>query len=306
MFLAERDLLAKMLEPWLVGRIEHVGSTAVPGLAAKPVIDIMAPVKDLESSRAALRALEAVGYCYAPYKSESMHWLCKPGPELRTHHLHLVPLNTRPWIDSLAFRDLLISDASVARDYAALKHRLAAAHRNDRERYTEEKGPFIESALRGVRTLTIRPIEPADIEPVARLLSELATEFIVAEFGAPAQGRFLAENNADALRGFLANRFRYHVAELNHELVGFVGVRENKHLYHLFVAKPLQRRGIGRALWEFAKEDCEALGHRGAFTVNSSNHAVPVYERWGFRRDGEPRTSNGITYNPMKLEGAEG
>jgi|SRR5687768_10899704 len=157
-----------------------------------------------------------------------------------------------------------------------------------------------------VGILNIRPIEPADIEPVAKLLSELASEFIVAEFETRAQERFLTENNAEAIRGFLRNQFRYHVAEIDRELVGFVGVRENKHLYHLFVAKPLQRRGIGRALWEFAKKDCEALGHRGAFTVNSSNHAVPIYERWAFRRDGEARTSNGITFNPMKLESTDG
>ena len=149
-FLAERDLLTSVIERWLAGRIEHVGSTAVPGLPAKPVIDIMAPVSDLESSRPALSELQAIGYCYAPYKTEVMHWLCKPSPELRTHHLHLVPLNSRLWIERLAFRDLLIADPSVAKDYAALKQRLAAAYRHDRERYTDEKGPFIEAALRGV------------------------------------------------------------------------------------------------------------------------------------------------------------
>ena len=149
--MAERDLLAPVLEQWLVGPIEHVGSTAVPGLAAKPVIDIMAPVKELESSRAALKALEGHGYCYAPYRSDSEHWLCKPGPEVRTHHLHLVPLDSRLWIETLAFRDLLVSDASLAGEYSALKRRLAAAHPTDRERYTEEKGPFIANALRRAR-----------------------------------------------------------------------------------------------------------------------------------------------------------
>jgi GrpB-like predicted nucleotidyltransferase (UPF0157 family) len=149
LFETERDLLARVLEPWLVGRIEHVGSTAVPGLPAKPVIDIMAPVAGLESSRAAVAALEPFGYCYAPYKAEVEHWFCKPSPEFRTHHLHLVPMDSKLWIDCLAFRDLLVSDASVAKAYAALKYRLAADHRNDRERYTAEKSPFIESALRG-------------------------------------------------------------------------------------------------------------------------------------------------------------
>ena len=148
-FIAERELLASVLSRWLAGSIEHVGSTAVPGLAAKPIIDIMAPVKDLESSRPALVELEKVGYCYAPYKSSEIHWLCKPNPEHRTHHLHLVPLNSALWIERLAFRDLLAAISAVAKEYVALKYRLAAAHRHDRERYTEEKGPFIESARRG-------------------------------------------------------------------------------------------------------------------------------------------------------------
>jgi GrpB-like predicted nucleotidyltransferase (UPF0157 family) len=147
-FLVERELLAPLLERWLAGPIEHVGSTAVPGLAAKPIIDIMAPVQDLEISRPALAELQKIGYCHASYKAGVMHWLCKPNPELRTHHLHLVPFESELWTERLAFRDLLATNPSLARDYVALKQRLAAAHRHDRERYTEEKGPFIESALR--------------------------------------------------------------------------------------------------------------------------------------------------------------
>jgi GNAT superfamily N-acetyltransferase len=161
----------------------------------------------------------------------------------------------------------------------------------------------VERALSvGLDNLAIRLIEPADVEPAARLLCELASEFIVGEFGPPAQRRFLVENNAEAIRGFIANRFRYHVAEIDGELIGFVGVRERSHLYHLFVSKRWQGRGIGRQLWELAKSDCLASGHRGPFTVNSSSHAMPIYERWGFKRDGSARTSNGITYNPMKWE----
>jgi GrpB-like predicted nucleotidyltransferase (UPF0157 family) len=148
-FLAERELLFPILVRWLAGPIEHIGSTAVPGLAAKPIIDIMAPVEDLESSRPALAELEKIGYCYAPYKASVMHWLCKPCPEVRTHHLHLVAFGSELWTKRLAFRNLLAGNPAVARDYVALKFRLAAAHRDDRERYTEGKGQFIETALRG-------------------------------------------------------------------------------------------------------------------------------------------------------------
>jgi GrpB-like predicted nucleotidyltransferase (UPF0157 family) len=148
LFQAERELLDRVLERWLAGPIEHVGSTSVPGLDAKPTIDIMAAVKDLESSRPAIAELERAGYCYAPYKSSVMHWLCKPSPEVRTYHLHLVPFSSGLWNERLAFRDLLRTNYSVATGYVALKHRLAAAYRNDRERYTEEKGSFIEAVLR--------------------------------------------------------------------------------------------------------------------------------------------------------------
>src|SRR5258706_4164984 len=147
-FSAERALLASTLEPWLVGPIEHVGSTAVPGLPAKPVIDIMAAVKSLEASRPALDRLRAIGYCYFPYRDDVMHWLCKPSPELRTHHLHLVPLHSELWNDRLAFRDALAANSALADEYAALKYRLAAAHRIERELYTEAKGPSIERVLR--------------------------------------------------------------------------------------------------------------------------------------------------------------
>src|SRR5258705_7469916 len=79
-FERERALLAGPLAPWIVGPIEHVGSTAVAGLPAKPVIDIMAAVQDLEGSRGALSVLPSLGYLYAPYRADVMHWFCKPSP----------------------------------------------------------------------------------------------------------------------------------------------------------------------------------------------------------------------------------
>lgn len=66
-------MLEAVLAPWLTGRIAHIGSTAVPGLAAKPVIDIMAPVLSLDASRAAIGAAAAAGYLYFPYKPDLMH-----------------------------------------------------------------------------------------------------------------------------------------------------------------------------------------------------------------------------------------
>jgi len=151
-FTEERAALAHVLSPWLAGPIEHIGSTAVPGLVAKPVIDIMAAVASLDASRPALSALVALHYVYFPYSRGDhafgcAHWLCKPSDEVRTHHLHLVPFGSALWHDRLRFRDRLRSDARVAAEYAALKLELATRYEFDREAYTNAKGPFVRRIL---------------------------------------------------------------------------------------------------------------------------------------------------------------
>ena len=152
-FEAERSLLEPIVGGAAPGGIHHVGSTAVPGLAAKPVIDILVGVADLASSRPLIAPLEAVGYLYAPYRADEMHWLCKPSPERRTHHLHLVPVGSERYEAELRFRDALRADPALAADYEALKRGLAERYRDDREAYTDAKADFIR---RVVRVLTTR------------------------------------------------------------------------------------------------------------------------------------------------------
>lgn len=147
LFKAEQRLLQDALAPWLAGPVEHIGSTAVPGLPAKPVIDIMAPVRSLAESGQAIPAASPLGYLHYPYKPEQMHWFCKPGPAHRTHHLHLVPWGSALWRERLAFRDALRGDAGLAARYAALKRQLAQRYRHDRDGYTEAKAPFIAEVL---------------------------------------------------------------------------------------------------------------------------------------------------------------
>jgi GrpB-like predicted nucleotidyltransferase (UPF0157 family) len=147
-FLTEQAILQTVLSKWLVGDIEHIGSTAVPGLAAKPVIDIMAPVASLEGSRDAIAAAESAGYCYYPYKPNEMHWFCKPSPLVRTHHLHMVPQDSKTRVERLAFRDALRRNPALMNEYAALKRRLAVEFANDRDAYTDAKAPFIQNAIR--------------------------------------------------------------------------------------------------------------------------------------------------------------
>lgn len=143
----ERNALAAAIGEWAVGGIHHVGSTSVPDLAAKPIIDILVGVLGLAQSRPCIERLAALGYRYAPYRHEQMHWLCKPSPQRRTHHLHLVPVDSPRFRDELGFRDRLRADPATARAYSALKRELAGRFEHDRDAYTQAKTQFIRAAL---------------------------------------------------------------------------------------------------------------------------------------------------------------
>ncbi|HWK89733.1 MAG TPA: GNAT family N-acetyltransferase, partial [Longimicrobium sp.] len=96
--------------------------------------------------------------------------------------------------------------------------------------------------------------------------------------------------------------YRYHVWEADGALAGVVCVRDNTHLYHLFVASGFHRRGIATALWEHARREAVRAGGPGRFTVNSSLYAVDVYVRMGFRAVGPAEAKKGVTTVPMVLE----
>jgi GrpB-like predicted nucleotidyltransferase (UPF0157 family) len=149
-FAEQQTAVAELLRPWLAGPVEHIGSTAVPGLRAKPVVDILAPVGSLAEARAALPALAAAGWLYWPEDPCGWYrlWLLRPRPEARTHHLQVVEASHPHARALLAFRDALRADAGLRREYAGLKERLAEQHRDGRNAYTNRKAAFVERALR--------------------------------------------------------------------------------------------------------------------------------------------------------------
>jgi len=150
LFERERDHLRSCLPDGLVGRIEHFGSTAVPGLAAKPIVDILVEVVDLEETRRRIApSLEAQGYDYfwRPSSGDGTPpfyaWFIKRDESgVRTHHIHMVEAHFEHW-DRLFFRDYLIRHPEVAREYAELKIRLSKVHARDRVAYTTAKSEFI-------------------------------------------------------------------------------------------------------------------------------------------------------------------
>jgi len=146
-FADEERAIRAVLGDLAAGPIEHVGSTAIPGVDAKPIIDIMVGVHDLEHSIAIVPLLSQLGYLYHPYRAEVMHWFCKPSPSFRTHHVHAVPVGSLLWQERLAFRDYLRAHAETAMAYVQLKRQLALQHPHDREAYTQAKGPFVAGVL---------------------------------------------------------------------------------------------------------------------------------------------------------------
>ncbi|HSA55358.1 MAG TPA: GrpB family protein [Gemmatimonadaceae bacterium] len=137
--------------------IEHVGSTAVPGLAAKPVIDIMVGVAALWEVEARIDNLRAEGYEYVPaYEAQlpQRRYFRKPLAEPRTHHVHCVLRESSFWHDQLAFRDYLRTSPTAARAYATLKRDLASRYAADREAYSGGKSDFIMTILAHARTGT--------------------------------------------------------------------------------------------------------------------------------------------------------
>jgi len=159
-FEAERALLEDVLAVWLNGGIHHIGSTAIPGLAAKPIIDMMAGVRDLEEARAAFAPLRLNSYEYTPHRPGTHHFSKPPGPWWRyTHGLHLTEPGSDLWRERLAFRDALRANPALATEYADLKVRLAKEHGTEVERYTVGKRAFVARVLAGVG-LTLPPTSP--------------------------------------------------------------------------------------------------------------------------------------------------
>jgi GrpB-like predicted nucleotidyltransferase (UPF0157 family) len=125
-FEEEAAELRDALAPWLVDDIHHVGSTSIPGMAAKPVIDMIAGVRDLEESRGAFEPLSELGYGYREHRRDA-HAFHKPPNQPtqweETHHLHLTVPGSDLWRERLVFRDALRADPALVNEYTEWKLR---------------------------------------------------------------------------------------------------------------------------------------------------------------------------------------
>jgi GrpB-like predicted nucleotidyltransferase (UPF0157 family) len=155
LFAAEAARLRAVLDPDQVRGIEHFGSTAVPGLAAKPIIDILISVVSLATAKATMvRPITALGYLYWDEnpKMDRMFFVkgLPPHAARRTHHVHITEPDNEMWRLRLPFRDHLRAHPDEARRYEALKRALAERYPTDRDRYTEAKTDYIERVYREI------------------------------------------------------------------------------------------------------------------------------------------------------------
>ena len=166
-FRAERDRLRATLPHGLVGRIEHFGSTAVPGLAAKPVVDVLVEVASLDDAKARMVPVlvgQGCDYVWRPTTGDDGGpWYCwfirRDAEGRRTHHIHAVEPHFPHW-ERLLFRDWLIAHPDGAAEYAALKRALAQAHPDDRTAYTEGKTAFVLRATEEAKRAAARRMPP--------------------------------------------------------------------------------------------------------------------------------------------------
>ena len=154
LFAEERNLILQAVGQ-CIEEVEHVGSTAIPGLDAKPVIDLIVGLEDMAYADSCIEPLTNLGYSYWAEGAQLHHHLfvrfVDPAMSARTHNLHLVEAGGQYWEERLFFRDYLRKHPETATEYAELKHRLATRHRDDREAYTEAKADFVSEVVRRAR-----------------------------------------------------------------------------------------------------------------------------------------------------------
>lgn len=209
-FAEEAQVIRRAAGP-LAREVEHVGSTAVPGLVAKPILDIAVAVRAAGDIEEVVRRLVGEGYLdLGDQGREGGYLLARESePGTRTVHLHIVPFEDEQWAGYLSFRDALRRDARLREEYDVLKRALAAQYSQDREQYTRAKHEFIRRALSpDVPPESVdAPEEPGDLGFTYRVRKSGAIEILHhGRSAATLRGRAAAELLSEVRGDFAAGQ----------------------------------------------------------------------------------------------------
>jgi GrpB-like predicted nucleotidyltransferase (UPF0157 family) len=145
----EKALLQNAIGEFILD-IQHIGSTSLCGIAAKPILDIAIAIKDKSAGEKCIKPLEDLGYEYRGENGIVGRFYFVRG-EPRTHHLHMLLGDGEPWKNHLLFRDYLRGNLDVAKEYDELKRNLAREYPNNRDAYLDGKNEFVEKILKSAR-----------------------------------------------------------------------------------------------------------------------------------------------------------
>lgn len=141
-----------------------------------------------------------------------------------------------------------------------------------------------------------------DAESIAALSLKLQEIYAFPEYSEAGRRTMRRLSSADSTREHMERGDMYFLAECEEEFCGAIGVRNNSHIVQLFVDTKWHRRGIATRLWGLVQAACLDAGGKGAFTLNASTLAIPMYEKWGFRRTGSMQDREGVMTTPMRYE----
>ncbi|EPJ46273.1 MAG: acetyltransferase, GNAT family [Osedax symbiont Rs2] len=150
--------------------------------------------------------------------------------------------------------------------------------------------------------MKIRAARHTDAEAISQLIGPLVTKYILPSCSEQGAEILLRSMNRQSIENYFRSGYQYWLGEVDNQLMAVIGIKQNSHLYHLFVADSFQGSGHAKQLWQYAKAECLASGNPGIFTVNSALNAAPVYRKWGFEPLSEIRERSGIKDLPMRLQ----
>ena len=149
--------------------------------------------------------------------------------------------------------------------------------------------------------MKIRTATESDASAISTLIASVMPHLTIHPDGEGAE-QFIATMSPSGIASTIASpNMRYLACDIDNQLAAVVAMRDNAHLYHMFVSPAFQRRGIATHLWQVIRDEALANGNPGRFTVNSSIYALPLYEAIGFRATADRMEVNGIAFVPMEL-----